>query len=199
MAIRTFVAVPIPGAWEEYLGAVVRDLAGLTQGVSWTRPGNLHLTVRFLGDLDESDASRVGEAVARGVEGTAAPRVTLGAIGSFPSLGRPRVLWAGVAQGEPELLALGRTVNAAIDAAGFARDDKPFRPHLTLGRVREGARGLESLRGYALPAPLPPAAFLDRIIVMKSDLHPSGARYTALREVRLPTPRRGGDPGSGET
>jgi 2'-5' RNA ligase len=114
--------------------------------------------------------------------------VALGAIGAFPSLEKPRVLWVGVSAGEGELLALGRRVNAAIDAAGFERADKPFRPHLTLGRVREGARGFEALRGYAPPTPPDPVR-LDRIVVMKSDLHPSGARYTALREVRLPLQR----------
>jgi 2'-5' RNA ligase len=199
MVIRTFVALPVPAAWEEYLAAVLRDLADRIQGgVSWTRPGNLHLTVRFLGDLGESGASRVGDAVARGAEGAFAPLVSLGEFGAFPSLDRPRALWAGVGRGEPELLALGRRVTQAIDAAGFDRADKPFRPHQTLGRVREGARGLEALRGFALPRPLPPEALLDRIVVMKSDLHPTGARYTALREVRLPPPRRGNDPGSGE-
>jgi len=198
MAIRTFVALPIPADWEEYLAGIERALSGLIHGVSWTRPGNLHMTVRFLGDLGESGAARVGDAVARGSAGETAPLVSLGGIGGFPSLDRPRVLWAGIASGELELLALGRRVNAAIDAAGFDRADRPFRPHLTLGRVREGARGLEALRGYTLPAPPPPAAFLDRIVVMKSDLDPSGARYTALREVRLPPPRRGEDPSPGE-
>ena len=92
----------------------------------------------------------------------------------------------------------GEEYLAGMERAGFDRADKPFRPHLTLGRVREGARGLEALRGYALSAPSPPAAFLDRIVVMKSDLDPSGARYTALREVRLPPPRRGEDPSPGD-
>jgi len=200
MAIRTFVAIPIPAAWEEHLAGVSRDLAGLVHGVSWVRPGNLHLTVRFLGDLEEGGErgpSRVGDAVARGAGGAEAPLVELGRLGGFPSLDRPRALWVGISRGEPELLAIGRRVNAAIDAAGFDRADKPFRPHVTLGRVREGARGLDALRGYAPPPP-PPAALLDRIVVMKSDLHPSGARYTALREVRLPPPRRGEYPGSGD-
>jgi 2'-5' RNA ligase len=129
----------------------------------------------------------LGDAVARGAEGATAPEAEIGGIGAFPSLERPRTLWAGLARGGEELVALGRRVNAAIDAAGFERADKPFRPHLTLGRVREGARGLEALRAYAPPPPPPPAR-LDRIVVMKSDLHPSGARYTALREVRLPPP-----------
>lgn len=187
MTIRTFVAIPIVEAWEHYLAGLSRDLAALVRGVSWVKPGNFHMTVRFLGDLGESGASRVGDAVARGVEGAGAPHAALGGLGAFPSLGRPRTLWVGIGQGEPELQALARRVNAAIDEAGFEKADKPFRPHLTLGRVREGAQAFDALRGYALPPP-PPAAFLDRILVMKSDLHPSGARYTALREVRLPPP-----------
>lgn len=197
MAIRTFVAMPIPADWETYLSGVERSLAAVIQGVSWTRPGNLHLTVRFLGDLGEAGAAQVGDAVARGAAGARAPLVSLGGIGGFPRMDRPRVLWAGISAGESELLELGRRINAAIDAAGFDRADKPFRPHLTLGRVREGARGLEALKTYAPPPP-PPAAHLDRIFVMKSDLQPSGARYTALREVRLPPPLRGADPSPGE-
>jgi 2'-5' RNA ligase len=117
-------------------------------------------------------------------------------VGAFPTLQRPRVLWLGIGVGEAALLDFGRIVNAAIDHAGFERADKPFRPHLTLGRVREGAAGLEALRSVSLPPPPPPAP-LDRIVVMKSDLHPSGARYTALREVRLLPPRGDDVPGSG--
>ncbi|HET9951540.1 MAG TPA: RNA 2',3'-cyclic phosphodiesterase [Candidatus Eisenbacteria bacterium] len=188
MPIRAFVAIPIGEPWDDYLAALTRDLSRLVGGVSWVKPGNFHMTLRFLGDLGESGVARLGDAMARGAEGATAPVAELGGIGAFPSLERPRVLWVGLARGGDELLALGRRVNAAIDAAGFERADKPFRPHLTLGRVREGARGLEALRGYA-PPPAPPAAPLDRIVVMKSDLHPSGSRYTALREVRLPPQR----------
>jgi 2'-5' RNA ligase len=185
MTIRVFVAIPVPPPWDDHLSGIVRDLTRLVSGVSWTKPGNFHMTIRFLGDLGESGAARVGDAVARGAEGMAVPAAALGGIGAFPSLERPRVLWVGLARGGEEVVTLGRGVNAAIDAAGFERADKPFKPHLTLGRVREGARGLEALRGY-IPPPPPPGSPLDRILVMKSDLHPSGARYTPLREVRLP-------------
>jgi 2'-5' RNA ligase len=184
--IRTFVALPLPEAWRAYAASASAALARGIAGVSWVRPENLHFTVRFLGDLGESGVARVGEAVARGAEGLRAPVASIGVIGAFPSLARPRVVWIGLADGEEAVLALGRAVNAAIDRAGFERADKPFRPHLTLGRVREGARGLEAIGAAVLPPP-PPSA-LDRIVVMKSDLHPSGARYTALREVRLPPP-----------
>jgi 2'-5' RNA ligase len=182
--IRTFVALLIPAAWAEYLGAVSADLASRSGGLSWVKPGNHHLTIRFLGDLGESGARRVGESVARAAAGLAAPRARLGSIGAFPSFARPRVLWVGLAEGGEEATALARTVNDALNRDGFGPPDKPFRPHLTLARVREGARGLDAIRDAALPAP-PGPALLDRVAVMKSDLHPTGSRYTALAEVRL--------------
>jgi len=185
--IRTFVAIPLPDAWAAYASGAAAALADRVKGVSWVRQETLHLTIRFLGDLGESGVARVGEAVARAAESVRTPVASLGAVGAFPSLERPRVVWIGIAEGREALRAVGAAVNAAIDRAGFDRADKPFRPHVTLGRVRPGASGLEAIRAAALPAPPGPAA-LDRIVVMKSDLHPSGARYTALREVRLPPP-----------
>jgi 2'-5' RNA ligase len=183
--LRTFVALPLPDPWEGYLAGVTRSLAGVVTGVGWTKPSSLHLTLRFLGDLEAADVERLGDAVARGAEGAVAVTAEVGSFGAFPRIDRPRVLWVGIGSGEREILALADRVNGAVDASGFPPADKPFRPHVTLGRVREGARGLDALRGFALP-PRPPAATLDRILVMKSDLHPTGARYTAIREVRLP-------------
>ncbi|MGE5176332.1 MAG: RNA 2',3'-cyclic phosphodiesterase [Hyphomicrobiales bacterium] len=187
--IRTFVALPIPAPWRDYLGALCRDLAGGRSGLSWVRPENLHLTVRFLGDLGESGVARVRETVRAAAAPLEAPAARLGALGAFPNLARPRVIWVGLARGEEEVGAVARAVNGALERAGFGPPDKPFRAHLTLARVREGARGLEALRDAAAGEP-PEEALLDRIVVMKSDLHPAGARYTALEEVRLRPPGR---------
>jgi 2'-5' RNA ligase len=185
--IRTFVAFPLSPAWAAYASGVTALLASNVRGVSWVRPENLHLTIRFLGDLGESGVARLGDAVARAAEGLAAPTVSIGGLGTFPSVAKPRVVWLGVSEGSEALVAVGSAINAAIDRAGFDRADKPFRPHMTLGRVRPAASGLEGIRALALP-PAPAQAAFDRIVVMKSDLDPSGARYTALREVRLPPP-----------
>jgi 2'-5' RNA ligase len=78
-------------------------------------------------------------------------------------------------------------VNQSLREAGFGPADKPFKPHITLARVREHAEGVEAFGRYAPPPP-PEPALLDRIVVMKSDLHPTGARYTALEEIRLRKP-----------
>lgn len=182
--VRTFVALLIPPAWADYLGRVSSDLSGRTSGLSWVKPGNIHITIRFLGDLGDSGVARAGEAMRRGAEGFAAIPAALGGLGAFPNLARPRVLWAGLAAGAEEATALARSVNGALQDAGFGRPDKPFRPHLTLARVRERARGLDALSRYASP-PSPEPAVLDQVVLMKSDLHPAGSRYTSLLEVRL--------------
>jgi 2'-5' RNA ligase len=184
---RTFVALLLPPAWIEYLGAVAEQLRGGTSSLSWVKAGNVHVTVRFLGDLGDSGVRRVSDAVVRTTAPLDAPLARLGGLGAFPSLTRPRVLWVGFSEGEEAVRALGNAVNDGIRLAGFGPPEKPFRPHMTLARVREGARGLEAIRSASLPPP-PPAEPLDRIAVMKSELHPAGSRYTALTEVRLRPP-----------
>jgi 2'-5' RNA ligase len=195
---RTFVALVLPRTWSDYLGAVSERLREGTSGLSWVKAGNIHITVRFLGDLGDSGVKRLGEAVARAAEALEAPSARLGALGGFPSLAKPRVLWMGLSEGEESVRAMGDAVNDGILRAGFGPPDKPFRPHMTLARVREGARGLDAIRAAPIPPP-PTAEPLDHICVMKSELHPSGSRYTALTEVRLrppggstPTPPRPG-------
>lgn len=184
---RTFVALLLPEDWMDYLSAVSRELSAGTSGFSWVKPENFHLTVRFLGDLGDSGVRRVCDTVAEAVSPLSAPRARLGELGAFPNLERPRILWVGFAEGARELETAGKAVNDALRKAGFGPPDKPFRPHLTLARVREGARGLDRVREAKLP-PRPPEGLLDRIVVMKSELHPSGSRYTALTEARLRTP-----------
>ncbi|HET9251093.1 MAG TPA: RNA 2',3'-cyclic phosphodiesterase [Candidatus Eisenbacteria bacterium] len=195
---RTFVALLLPPAWIEYLGAVTERLREGTSGMSWVKSGNIHVTVRFLGDLGDSGVKRASDGILRTAASLEAPVARLGGLGAFPSLTRPRVLWMGLSEGEEAVRAAGNALVDGLRLAGFGPPEKPFRPHMTLARVREGARGLDAIRTATLPAP-PPAEPLDRIAVMKSELHPAGSRYTALTEVRLrppggtaPTPSRPG-------
>ena len=185
--VRTFIALVIPAAWKEYLRAVESDLSERMVGISWVKPENMHLTVRFLGDLGEDGVRRAGEAVRRGAEEHHDFQAWLGPLGAFPSIRRPRILWAGIQDGAEDAIALAKDVNRSLERAGFGPADKPFKPHITLARVREREEGVEAFGRYVPPEPPGPALF-DRILVMKSDLHPAGARYTALEEIRLRPP-----------
>jgi len=185
--VRTFVALVIPKPWIDYLARVEQDLAGKMSGLSWVKPDNMHITVRFLGDLGDSGVRRAADSVRRGAQSHHAFPARLGAPGAFPSLDRPRILWAGLSEGADVAIALAKSINLGLKHDGFGPPDKPFRPHITLARVRERSQGVEAFRRYAPPLP-PEGAVLDRIVVMKSDLHPAGARYTPLEEIRLRTP-----------
>lgn len=186
---RTFVALLIPDAWIAYLRDVARALQAKTSGFSWVKPENVHLTVRFLGDLDDSGVARARESVRASAAGLSAPISRLGRLGAFPRMDRPRVLWVGLSQGEREVEAVAHQVNVGLERDGFGPLDKPFRAHLTVARARDRAVGPdETAASPELLGEPPPASPLGRLAVMKSELHPSGARYNVLEELRLPEP-----------
>jgi len=184
---RTFVALLIPDPWVAYLTEVARALKATTPGFSWVKPENVHVTVRFLGDLDDAGVARARESVRRSAAGLSAPVARPGRLGAFPRMDRPRVLWVGLSKGEKEVEAVADAVNQGLERDGFGRPDKPFRAHLTLARAKDGARGLDEAAAASLAQP-PPTEPLRRLAVMKSDLHPSGARYNVLEELRLLEP-----------
>lgn len=187
--VRTFVALLIPPDWAAHLGALSRTLAARTTGLSWVKPENLHVTLRFLGDLDDAALARARASVAECLTGATAPRARLGPLSAFPNLMKPRVLWVGLSEGMAGVGEVARAVEEGLRHAGFGPPDRPFRAHVTLARVRPQAQGLETIRDASIGEP-PASAILDRVAVMKSDLHPSGSRYTALQEVRLRPPDR---------
>lgn len=148
---------------------------------------NVHVTLAFLGDIECDRVGSVTAAVT--AAGDSVPRFELSihGTGSFPASTRAKVLWAGVAGDVATLQALQRRVADALRNEGFALDDKPFRPHLTIGRVKDG-RGPEFasvLRelGSATLAGKPFA--VDSVTVIRSELLPSGARYTPLARIGL--------------
>ena len=185
--IRTFIAVE-PSA--EVRRAAARVTAGLMAGwragsVRWVPPENLHLTLRFLGGTEES---RVGPLIAALDEVTAdAPgcELTLGSLGAFPDERRPRVLWIGLGgTGTVILRSLQRRIEKRVGVLGWDHQRRPFSPHLTLGRVRAGTDP-DPVAGWTRAA-VPELAFgVEEVVLMRSDLHPGGARYSVLHRSRL--------------
>jgi 2'-5' RNA ligase len=157
--------------------------------VSWVKRENLHYTIRFLGDLGEDGARRAAEAAAEAVAGERAFDARLGTLGAFPNPRKARVLWAGLTEGAASLDAVARAVEAALRRKGFDRADRPFAPHLTIGRVREPgidwSLALEEA-AMAFAAEGEAARFrVDRVLVVHSRLSPHGSIYTVRAEARL--------------
>ncbi|MGH2377993.1 MAG: RNA 2',3'-cyclic phosphodiesterase [Candidatus Limnocylindria bacterium] len=187
--IRLFVAVTLPLPVSEQLAALVpADLKGLKR----VRPEFMHVTLAFIGWLDET---RVGQVASAAQVAAAKARpfdIPLEAVGRFPPTGRPRVVWVATGAVEEPILALGGIVRDALAEAAIPFDVKPLRPHITLARVREDV-ALEDGRaiGSAIARARVPAGLhfrADAIDVMQSVLTPKGPRYS----TRAHCPLQGG-------
>ena len=177
---RAFVAIRLPAA----LGTLSDALRPWwpVQGVAWVWPENLHLTLRFLGAAEDAQIAALRKgltAVAARHEGFTA---SIEQSGCFPNRGRPKVIWAGVGDAAGRLGALQRDVEAAVCAAGWAREERDFRPHVTLGRVRPRGRPPTSKWSGDLPRlPVP----VEAVELLESILEPTGAVYRPLHQAVL--------------
>lgn len=173
--MRLFVAVPVEGAPARHLDTLLGDLTARDWPVRWARPGQWHLTLKFLGEVPDDRADAVGGAVQGAAQGTGPLPVSLDGVGAFPSRRRPRVLWVGLAA-PPGLELLQDRVERGLAALGFPVNGDTWRPHLTLGRVRQGS-SLARDAVDSIPDPDGVAGLLDRIVLYESHLLPTGARH----------------------
>jgi len=153
---------------------------------SWVRPDKIHLTLKFLGDIDSKQVPELSGALVRALEGLPAFPVSLGPLGVFPPNGSPRVLWIGLEDPEKRLGPLKNRVDEALEPLGFPPEKRPFAPHLTLARIRS-SKGAGRLRDHLRTLkPLPPVTFqVDRVVLYRSELTPQGSVYTGLAQVPL--------------
>ncbi|MDD5308109.1 MAG: RNA 2',3'-cyclic phosphodiesterase [Deltaproteobacteria bacterium] len=172
--------------------------------VAWIPPPNMHITVRFLGDVAEPFARALETAIEPAVRRVSGFEVEALGLGAFPDLERPRVLWAGVKDDAGRLAALYSAVSERLVGAGLKPDDKPFRSHMTIGRVKDGpVEALTSVLADGAGKSFGRAWVRD-VTLYKSELKPTGAEYTPLWRLPLqggPEPRsvRPSQPHPGET
>lgn len=183
--IRAFIAVDLAAATIANIATAIEQLKPRIDAIRWVAPSNFHLTLKFLGDIDESRVESIGAALGNALR--LFPRCTINAkgLGVFPGLKRPRVLWVGL-EG-PGLIPLAAQVESALAPLGFAPDERGFIPHLTIGRWRQGDRV-----GKALEQELRCWASYefgisqaDEVILFQSVLNPAGAVYTRLKVIAL--------------
>ena len=181
--VRTFIAVPLPAECRETLEQIQRPLRALDADVRWTSVSSIHLTLKFLGEIDPFRVDEIISALRPAV--VPAFGLRLRGLGAFPNFRNPRVVWCGV-EGETEKLSLLQAgVETACAGLGFEREARPFHPHLTLGRVN-GKRNLQPLQDYIKIGTELECAFLaDCVNIYKSVLMPRGAEYTVLKRIEL--------------
>jgi 2'-5' RNA ligase len=166
------------------LAAAVERLQPVAPGVAWVARDNVHLTLKFLGAVDNDRLAALESSLASAAAGQVPFDLTVHGLGAFPSRIRARVLWAGIGAGAAELAALAARVDAALAALGFARETRPFAAHVTLGRVREPRANPRLAAALEAGGPLG-GQRVARISLMRSDLSPRGARYSELAGLSL--------------
>ena len=184
--MRLFVAVNLPSDVRQDLWEAAEPLRGGGYPIRWVGPEALHLTLKFLGEVDTEREPEITAAIDGATQGTRRFMLPLEGFGAFPSTSQPRVIWAGC-EGVPPLELLQHRLEQEMERAGFAIEGRPFHPHLTLGRVKRQARPGE-LRDFG--AALEPLTYANEVEVrsldlMQSKLSSEGATYTVRHAAEL--------------
>ena len=177
--MRLFIALEIPVAVRENLAALLKSLQAISPETGWVRPENLHLTLKFMGEVPETKLAAIRSALA-GVRSDQPTTVDFRGLGFFPNEKRPRVFWAGI-EASPNLKTLAAEIDRATEKLGIPREQRPFAPHLTLARF-EPPELPEKLRSAIQEnAAREFASFrTNQYLLIESKLKPSGAGYTTL-------------------
>lgn len=190
-AVRAFIAIELPKVTRDALGEVQARLAHHASGssVRWVKPDNIHLTLKFLGQVPTAQIDVIGLALRRAVpEHHVFPFEVMNA-GCFPDYVRPRVIWVGVDEPSGALLALQRTVEAVTVPLGYPSESRSYQPHLTLGRMARDVKPADLHRLGELVkharVGLLGHVHADEVVLFQSDLSPTGSVYTALARIAL--------------
>ena len=184
-SIRTFIALELPAGLKAGLARMQKTFMQSTAGVKWVRPESIHLTLKFLGATSMEKVSEVCVVLDHLTRDTGPFSFDVTGMGAFPNSRNPKVIWAGM-QVEDRLNAFHQNLETALAAMGFAAEDRPFAPHLTLGRLRDGL-ARKDIAGLIeqFSAERFGRFEADHIIFFKSELKPSGPVYSALKDILL--------------
>jgi 2'-5' RNA ligase len=184
---RLFFAVELPRALKARVGEHIKHLRESFPRVraSWEKPEKIHITLKFIGEVEVSRVEELSRAAERAASTVKQFELTINTPGSFPPHGTPRVLWLGVEDPSGQFSKLQHALEDEAARAGFPREQRPFKPHLTLARIRvpQGARELAAAHRET---PFEPQSFnVSELVLMRSELGPGGSRYTPLSQCPL--------------
>ncbi|MEW6509414.1 MAG: RNA 2',3'-cyclic phosphodiesterase [Bacteroidota bacterium] len=183
--LRLFIAVETPADVREALGQLRDRLAASGAQVRWEPNDKLHCTLLFLGETEESALPTIREAVMKPCAGCAPIAVAYRGIGYFPDSRRPRVVWAGMEDPQGALGRLQQEIASKLATAGYPGDEKPFHPHITLGRVKS-LHGINRLITIAESCTFDhPSVTVREIAIIRSELKSGGSVYTILHSIPL--------------
>lgn len=184
--LRSFLAIELPATILKRIEEVQKDLKSSRADVRWVSPENIHLTLKFFGTIEESIIESIIKLTEGPVQGTLLFSLKIQGMGAFPSLKNPRVIWIGFQEGKEIVVAIQKQLEREFEKIGFQPENRPFHPHLTLGRMRSNRGKDELVRGMERYREEEFGNFqVEKIVLFKSELRPTGPIYTPLREIRL--------------
>lgn len=184
--IRTFIALELPPAVTSLLQKAQQELKRLKIRARWVRPENIHLTLKFLGDINPDHIDKIGVAMVGAAIESPPVTLTVRGIGVFPGIKRPRVIWMGLGGDIRSLLALQSRLEQELAGAEFPKGKRSFKAHLTLGRIKQAVNPAVIRQMISEYASLQSDEFTcDQVFLFKSDLKPSGAVYSKLKQTNL--------------
>jgi RNA 2',3'-cyclic 3'-phosphodiesterase len=184
--IRTFIAIEIPGNIISKIRELQEGIKKYSFKIRWVRPENIHLTLKFLGDIEAVNIDEIAEAISKTVTGYTSISLKAKGIGVFPGIKRPRVLWVGLTGQSESLVRLQKTLDENLQTLGFPGEKRPFRGHLTMGRIKANidvkkfGDALMAFRSFETET-----FTAGQLVLYKSELKPSGAVYTKLADASL--------------
>ncbi|HKS08986.1 MAG TPA: RNA 2',3'-cyclic phosphodiesterase [Pyrinomonadaceae bacterium] len=184
---RMFCAFELPAAVRSRIDEHSRQVreAAPDAAASWSRPENIHLTMKFFGNVDQAQVPVITAAAARVVKEFSAIQIEVGKTGVFPRPSRPQVLWIGIDDPSGALLKLQQRLEDEFALEGFAKEDRAFRPHLTIARIRR-PQNANKLAEVHLDLEFSAVAVrMGELILFRSELSPKGSKYTAISRHRL--------------
>jgi len=184
--IRAFIAISLPESVLRAMGEAQETLRTLGRGIRWVRKEGIHLTLKFLGDVEADRVDSIHMAMERAAKGMSPFVLSGDGLGVFPDLRRPRVIWIGLSGDRQVLLALQTDLESQLKGLGFPKEKRPFKGHLTLGRVKGRLNGGELRRALEALGSFQTEAFtVQSLALFQSTLRPQGAIYTKLAQVSL--------------
>jgi RNA 2',3'-cyclic 3'-phosphodiesterase len=188
-SVRVFIAIPLPTDLKANLVALQQEFQPLPLAAAWVREAGLHVTVKFLGDVDSTQLKPIISCMTTIAQHCHPFSLSLAGVGVFPHESSPRVLWVGVQDASGDLQRMQQALDAQLMQLGFPSENRPFAPHLTLARLKRILRRGDFLAALKLHRETVLGQLhVGHIELVESRLHPSGARYSTVHTAHFLRP-----------
>ncbi len=184
--VRAFIAFELADETIAFIQKIQEGLRSFGIKARWIRPENIHLTLKFLGDINNEDVKKAGDAIISAAGENASIALRAKSIGVFPGVKRPRVIWTGIVGQIEELVDFHNILDGKLQTIGFPKEKRPFKGHLTIARIKkkiDAKRLIDVMKEYS---GFESKTFMaDEVVLFKSKLKPSGAVYSRLMSAEL--------------